>query len=169
MKRVLLFTALVLLNWAVAFARPIAEPSIEFLRDNSTHSAIFKIIKVAPSKTANQGSPHPNLKAYVAYTAECELITSVKGDLPKTFFIRFFVYDKPAFNGSVCAYFELFIGSTFLGYLEADPDAPGELMSCMGHLDEGLAFRHLSESPIRNWMQEVQERKRKRYEAQKAK
>jgi hypothetical protein len=169
MKTILLIAASTLLNWTATLARPIPEPSIEFLRDNSTHSAIFKIVKAEASKTASKGSPHPNLSSYVAYTAECELISSIKGDLPKQFLIRFFVYDKPAFNGSVCAYFELFVGSSFLGYLEADPDAPGEFMSCLGHLDEGLAFRYLTESLIKTWMQEVRERKRKKYEAQKAK
>ena len=85
--------------------------------------------------------------------------------MPKEFSIRFFVYEKPAFNGSVCAFFELFEGSSFLGFLKADPDAPGEFMGCMGHLDEGLAFRHVDPVLGQAWMEEVGKRKAAKYKA----
>lgn len=148
-------------------ARPVATPSVESLRDSSTHAALFKVIKVAPSSVVQAGSPSGTLEGYVAHTATCELISPVKGELPKEFAVRFFVYDKPMFNGSVCAYLELFVGSRFIGFLKADPDAPGEYMGCNGHLDEGMAIRPLDVPLHSSWMEEVQKRKREKYAAPK--
>lgn len=152
----------------LAGARPVAEPSLGVLRAQCTHAAIFRVVKVGPSAVPGLGSPHPEPAGYVAHSARCEVIMPVEGEMPKEFSIRFFVYEKPAFNGSVCAFLELFEGSSFLGFLKADPDAPGEFMACMGHLDEGLAFRLVDPPLIQAWMAEVQKRKAAKYQAKQS-
>ncbi len=123
-----------------AHSRPIEVPTYQELQ---TRADVILVLKVqAITEREPKAGERVDTNFYQCYTAECKVLSVLKGNLEqKLLSVPFFQHPQgiPGFNGAIAAPFSLEDGVVFLAYMKRSQK--DELTPVTGNYDAGLSIK----------------------------